>query len=298
MPERQAAIVIDPSAVFGSGEVGPYPFELFHRKCLAQGDSWFSLGALPPTRTTRLVAELRLTQSTVIVNCAQPGAVLRRMTDTTRSPQFLRLLTGNLAIKWDTILISGGGNDVIDAAAAPPTADPARRLFRTPDERGPGASAGADYISAPGWATFSDHLGVVFNRLIDLRDSGVNRRTPLVWHNYARVMPRPSPAGLGFGPWLLPSLDSFSVPPDARLAVADELLGRLRRLIDDLTAARKAADPTCNVYVADSMSQDIVLADGNATDVSGDWINEIHLTRAGYRKAAQAWQQVLDVLLA
>ena len=46
------------------------------------------------------------------------------------------------------------------------------------------------------------------------------------------------------------------------------------------------------------MSQDIVLAAADATDESGDWINEIHLTRGGYRKCAQAWQLVLDVLLA
>jgi hypothetical protein len=298
MPDRQAPIVISPLAATGSGETGPYPFDLFQRKCLAQGDSWFSIGALPPTRTTRIVAELRLLQSTVIVNCARPGALLHRMTDTTRAPDFRRLLTGRLATHWDAILLSGGGNDLIEAVGAPPTADPAQRLLRTPDERGAGPLAPADYISAAGWATFSDHLGVVFNQLIDLRDSGINRGTPLVWHNYARVMPRPAPAGPGFGPWLLPALDKFSVPPAARLDVADELLSRLKRLIDDLTAARKAADPNCNVFVADSMSQDIVLAAADATDESGDWINEIHLTRGGYRKCAQAWQQVLDVLLA
>jgi hypothetical protein len=298
MPDGQVPIVISPLAATGSGQTGPYPFDLFHRKCLAQGDSWFSIGALPPTRTTRIVAELRLLQSTVIVNCARPGALLHRMTDTTRAADFRRLLTGRLATQWDAILISGGGNDLIEAVGAPPTADLAQRLLRTPDERGAGPLAPADYISAPGWTTFSDHLGVVFNQLIDLRDSGINRGTPLVWHNYARVMPRPAPAGPGFGPWLLPALDKFSVPPAARLDVADELLSRLKRLIDDLTAARKTADPNCNVFVADSMSQDIVLAAADATDESGDWINEIHLTRGGYRKCAQAWQQVLDVLLA
>jgi hypothetical protein len=42
----------------------------------------------------------------------------------------------------------------------------------------------------------------------------------------------------------------------------------------------------------------VVLAEPDTTDVSGDWINEIHLTRNGYQKAAGAWQQVLDPLLA
>jgi hypothetical protein len=295
--ERQPAQVIDPPTAMASGEAGPYPFDLFERHCLAQGDSWFSIGALPPTKTTRVLAELRLLRSTVIVNCAYPGAVLHRMTDTVRSPQFRRLLGGNQARRWHVILLSGGGNDLIAAAEAPPTAEPARRLFLTAAERGTGPLAAADYISTAGWTTLADHIGTVFNQLIDLRDSGINRHTPLVWHNYARVMPRPAGAGLKFGPWLLPALQTYAVPAGDQLAVADELLARLRGLIDALTAARLARDPDCNVHVVDSMSANIVLADADSTGESGDWINEIHLTRGGYRKAAAAWQQVMDPLL-
>jgi hypothetical protein len=297
MAERQPPQIIDPLTALGSGEVGPYPFDLFECRCLAQGDSWFSIGALPPTKTTRILAELRLLRSTVIVNCAYPGAVLHRMTDTTRSPQFRRLLTGRLASKWHLILLSGGGNDLIAAVGAPPTAGPAQRLLRTPVERGPGASTAADYISAAGWATFSDHIGTVFNQLVDLRDSGINRTTPLVWHNYARVMPRPAPAGLGFGPWLLPALDAYAVPPSDRLGVADELLTRLRSLLDALSAARWARDPNCGVHVVDSMGAGVALADADSGAESGDWVNEIHLTRGGYKKCAVAWQQTIDPLL-
>jgi lysophospholipase L1-like esterase len=298
MAERQRAEIIDPLTAIGGGEQGPYPFDLYERQCLAQGDSWFSIGALPPTRTTRILAELKLLQSTVIVNCAYQGAVLHRMTDTTTAPYFRRFLAGKLASKWHVILLSGGGNDLIAATGAPPSAPADRRLLRTAAERGTGPLSGADYISEPGWSTFEAHLGAVFKRLVDLRDSGINRSTPLVWHNYARVMPRPAPAGLGFGPWLLPALDSYAVPPADRLAVSDELLARLRRLIDALVAARRAQDPQCEVYVADSMAAGVTLAAPDSTDVSGDWVNEIHLTRGGYQKCAAAWQQVLDPLLA
>ena len=51
-------------------------------------------------------------ESTVIVNCAYPGAVLHRMVDMTRSPQFRRLLAGALAMRWDAILLSGGSTDI------------------------------------------------------------------------------------------------------------------------------------------------------------------------------------------
>jgi len=298
MPDRQSPQIIDPHAAIGSGEAGAYPFDLYQRQCLAQGDSWFSIGALPPTKTTRILAELQLAQSTVTVNCAYPGAVLHRMVDTTNSPLFLRLLCGPLAIKWHAILFSGGGNDLIAAIAAPPTAALPLRLLRTAAERGTGQLAPADYLSAPGWATFTEHVGAVFMQLLARRDSGINRTTPLIWHNYARVMPRPAPAGLGFGPWLLPALDQYAVPPADRLAVSDELMSRLRRLIDELVAALRARDPQCGVFVADSMSAGVVLAEPDSVDVSGDWVNEIHLTRTGYRKCADAWQQVLDPLLA
>jgi hypothetical protein len=297
MSERQRPQIIDPLAAIGGGEVGPYPFDLYHRQCLAQGDSWFSIGALPPTKTTRILSELKLQQSTVIVNCAYPGAQLRRMADTTTAPYFRRFLAGRRAIKWDVILLSGGGNDLVAAAASPTSAAASLRLLRTPAERGPGPLAAPDYLSDPGWATFAAHLEVVFHQLLDLRDSGINRTTPLVWHNYARVMPRPAPAGLGFGPWLWLAMDAYSIPPPDRLAVADELLSRLRRLIDELTAARRARDPACGVVVVDSMAAGITLAEPGSTDVSGDWVNEIHLTRGGYQKCAEAWQQVLDPLL-
>lgn len=296
MSDRQHVQIIDPYAVIGSGEAGPYPFDLYQRKCLAQGDSWFSIGALPPTRTTRILAELTLPRSTVIVNCAYPGAVLHRMASTTTSPMFRRFLAGKLAYKWDAILLSGGGNDIIDAVGSPPTAPLASRLLRTAAERGADPQA-ADYLSEPGWATFATHIGAVFNLLMDLRDSGINRSTPLIWHNYARVMPRPAPAGPGFGPWLLPALEQFAVPASDRLAVADALTSRLCQLIADLVAARCARDPHCALYVADSWNAGIALAEPGSTDISGDWINEIHLTREGYRKCAAAWQQVLDPIL-
>jgi hypothetical protein len=44
------------------------------------------------------------------------------------------------------------------------------------------------------------------------------------------------------------------------------------------------------------MAADIAVADPDTPAVSGDWVNEIHLTRGGYKKCAVAWQQVIDPL--
>lgn len=290
------AQVIDPLTATNSNE--PFPFDFYERRCLAQGDSWFSIGALPPTRTTRVVAELRLQRSTVVVNCAKPGAVLHRMTNTSTEVHFLKLLRGKMAHRWDAILISGGGNDMIDAVGSAPTGAPNQRLLRTPAERGNGPLSGADYVSEPGWQVFAAHISTVFNRLVDERDSGINRSTPLVWHNYARVMPRPSGAGLGFGPWLLPGIQQYQVPEADLLMVSDELIGRLGRLVADVVAARRAQDPACNIHIADSQAAGLELSVLGSADESGDWINEIHPNRNGYRKVAEAYAAVLDPLFA
>lgn len=297
MPERERAQLIDPLTANGDGDLGPFPFDLYERTMLAQGDSWFSIGALPPTRTTRVLAELRLLRSTVIVNCARPGALLHRMTDTTTEQSFLRLLCGAQALKWDAILLSGGGNDLIDACGAGPDHPPQQRILRTPAERGPHPASGADYVSEAGWQTFRAHIRLVFDRFVDARDSGINRTTPIVWHNYARVTPTRVGAGAGFGPWLLPSLERFQVPNADRSKVSDELISRLGALVRELAAARVARDPQCRIHIADSQSAGLLPADADTTGPSGDWINEIHPTREGYRKAASAWEKVLDPIL-
>ena len=136
MPVSHPVTVIAPAQVWGTGEVGPFPFDLYHGKCLAQGDSWFSIGAIPPGLTTNVLAELELGSSVAVVNCARPGAVLHHMTDTCSDRQFTTLLKGRRALQWNAILLSGGGNDVIDAASVGPAAPPDRRLLSRADERG------------------------------------------------------------------------------------------------------------------------------------------------------------------
>lgn len=270
----------------------PFPWDFYERRCLAQGDSWFSIGAIPPTQTTRVIAELRLTRSTVIVNCARPREVLRLMADTTSHVDFIRLLSGTIALRWDAILLSGGGNDLIAAAKSPPSSELPLRLLRTPSERGSQVTSAADYISEPGWKTFENHIRQVFALVIEARDSGVNSGVPLVWHNYARVMPTRVSGGAG-GPWLRPSLVNYGVPPSDFLAVSDELTGRLADLIDDIATST----PGGTVHVADSRSAGLVLADPDADGESGDWHNEIHPTKEGYRKCGAVWAAKLNPIL-
>lgn len=274
----------------------PFPLDLYGQRFLAQGDSWFSLGAIPPFLTTNVLEELRLQRGAVAVNCAAPGAVLKRMVDSVRAPNFVNQLRGKVATRWSAVLVSGGGNDLIEAIGSPPSAPRAQRLLLTPAERGVGDDA-ASHLSDEGWQTFSTYLGAVFNGLADLRDSGVNQQTPLLLHNYALLRPRAASAGAGFGPWLQPALVRFQVPENAWLAIGELLMKRLGDLLAQLAAARVAGHGGAGpIEVIDSQSAQLVLADAGSTGASGDWANEIHPTRDGYAKVAAKWAQALDAL--
>jgi lysophospholipase L1-like esterase len=105
-------------------------------------------------------------------------------------------------------------------------------------------------------------------------------------------MPRPAPAGLGAGPWLHPALKKYQVPEADRLPLADEMLRR----IDVLARGLAQAHP--NVHLVDSFGlAGVTLAEAGTKKKSGDWINEIHLTKPGYAKCARIWEQVLDPLI-
>jgi hypothetical protein len=274
----------------------PFPLDLYGQCFLAQGDSWFSLGAIPPYKTTNVLEELRLERGAVAVNCASPGAVLKRMVDNVRASNFANQLSGNVATRWSAVLVSGGGNDLIEAIGSPPTAPRAQRLLLTPAERGVGGDA-ASYLSDEGWQTFSVYLGAVFAGLLDLRDRGINRQTPLLLHNYALLRPRPAPAGPGFGPWLQPAMTAFDVPANVQLAIGELLMKKLGLLLADLAAQRTASHPGAGaIQVIDSQAANLVLADDGSAGASGDWANEIHPTRDGYAKVAAKWAEALDAL--
>ena len=289
-------IVIDPAQAIGHGEIGPFPFEQCTLAMLAQGDSWFSIGAFPPTLTTNLLAELTLGRSAVIVNCARPGHVLQHMASTTSDRQFLSLLSGPLSRRWNAVLVSGGGNDLIDAVGVPPSAPARLRLLATPAERGNAPDGAAAYLSAPGWVTFSDHLAQVFDLLLAARRRGPNQRTPMFLHTYAALTPRPAGAGLGFGPWLQPWLQAYEVPVDQWQPIAALLIDRLAELLGRLVEQEMQADPNAALALVDTRSAGLALSALGATGESGDFVNEIHPTRGGYAKLGGPWRVALDAL--
>lgn len=287
MPDIPAT-VISPDQLQGRGEVGPFPIEQFAKHCLAQGDSWFTIGGVPPWVTTNLLSHMVFSQSACIVNCALPGKQLAHMVDTTRHRRFLQLLRGRLASKWHAILLSGGGNDLIDAAGSSPGAPRENRLLLTAAEWEPAAPVPERYRSVEGWRTFGAHIEAVFDALLAERDKGVNATTPVVLHSYDVAVPRDAGAGFGIGPWLHTAFERYAIPTEHRIELAVALLTGLRDLLAAIAAARAARQVALVDTIGTLRRADMVAGE------SGDWENEIHPTRGGYRLLAQRWRPEVE----
>ncbi len=280
--------VIGPSEFAPPGG-NPFPVENYSQRYLAQGDSWFSLGAALFLSTTNLLLDMQLSRSTLIVDCARPGKLLSLMTNATTDPRFLELLSGSRTKwPWDALLISGGGNDLVAAAAVGGSADPALRLLLRPDEWGPQPDA-SRYLSAAGWKTFTDHMDEVFGLLLAQVDKAVHPDMPIVMHAYDYITPRNAPAGPGLGPWLFKALILYGIPAIDWNALADLLIDRLAQVL----LAFKTANPARNICIVDTRGL-LQRAAPGSTGRSGGWLNEIHPTAQGYQTLQPRWRETLD----
>lgn len=289
--------VFQPAQVFSSE---PPDFSSPAYRLLAEGDSWFSLGGINPLRNSNLLLEMVFRRSAAVVNCASPGDTLKRMSRINTDPNFIDLLCGHRQRLWDGLLISCGGNDLIEALSSPGIDAQGQpvpldlRLLRVEAEWDAPERGAQRYLSDAGWETFSGYLRANFAHLLALRDQGLSRGAPVFVHGYAFPTPRPSGSGFGIGPWLLPVLRQFGIPPSDDVLVAHELVKRLGGLLQDM-----ADDPDRfpNLHFFDSTSVPLEPALPDATGVSGDWLNEIHLTPTGYRKVGVSWAVQIEAVL-
>ena len=282
----------------------PPALEQFAHRFLAEGDSWFTIGTLNFFDASNLLFELEFEHTSTVVSCAYPGDTLQHMVDFWKDRHFRRLLSvRNFALDWDGILLSAGGNDLIDAVQVPPVdkdgnaiaAD--RRILLTPAEAAQQAAAGAAarYVSEAGWTRFANYLDANFRIIVQERDRGRNAGRPIFLHTYAVPTVRPSgalPTSLG---WLFPAFVAAGIPPADRQAVSDLMFARLRKLLMDLDSDSGAATSLPHVHVFDSAAlAAIVPAEQGAAGSSNDWSNEIHLTWEGYRKVGREFGPFIE----
>jgi len=282
------------------------PLSSYGRRLLAEGDSWFTLGSLNLLHNSNLLFELEVATSTVIVNCAYPGDTLRRMVDGINDADFDRLLRKrNFASFWEAVIVSAGGNDLIDAAQLPvrdrlgrptPLAD---RLLLTPAEATADPRSPGRHVSSDGWLRLEAFLLANFRALVSRRDEGPTRGRPLLLHTYSvPTVWSAGTVGASRG-WLFPAFEAAGIAVPDRQGVADELFGRLRRLLLSLDADSGHVNALPAVHVFDSATVVALRApDPSSSGPSGDWVNEIHPSRTGYAKLGAAMGPWMEQVIA
>lgn len=239
---------------------------------LAEGDSWFTIGAIP---SSNLLYELRLKKRAVILNLGYPGDTIANMAQLSANTEFTRrLVHPNWASDWDALLMSGGGNDLIDQAADIIRATPL----------GSGRKP-TDHIDLDRLEAFQAGVQEGFRAIVGLRDSAgsPNEGKPIFVHTYDYPTPRPSPATFLIAPitkpWMHPIFERCQISRSMRIKVTDLMLDALA---DALLALEDELPAFHVIETRNTLDRADIAAKGN----SGDWLNEIHPNGGGYRKIA------------
>lgn len=229
---------------------------------LAIGDSWFWY----PFQNNLLAGLSRIVRPDYgnIMALGQNGATLKSYVSGVHAPSLARELKPERVRQYSAVLISGGGNDVVDWS-----------LCLKDDCAGCSAPACfADALVAhlhelQGWVAV---IAELVQRAFDA--AGV-RRPAIFTHTYDVAPPNGEPARLPLvgvsvaGPWIKPALDRARVELDVALRreVVRLFMGRLQDAYVELETA-------CGINVVRSQG----------TLLTSDWANELHPTGMGFTK--------------
>lgn len=238
-------------------------------RLLAEGDSWFTLGGLP---TSNLLFSLELAASAIVVNCALPGDTIRHMAEIAANRELQAAMSERFGYRWDAILLSGGGNDLIDAVD---------RIIVAGRGRAPDAWINAAVLTAT-----LDDIVESYGRIVAARDApaSANAGKRIVVHTYDYTTPNNTPAtflGLpAVGPWFWRRFETLGLADAGlRAAITDRVLDRLAETLLGLASRFPA-------FQAVDTRGTLVRAATGATGNDNDWLNEIHPNSGGYRKIA------------
>jgi hypothetical protein len=247
---------------------------LYKCRVLAEGDSWFTLGAVP---SSNMLFHIQASKPTALVTIAAPGDTVMNMGDPEHMKQLRRLLAvPQFSYEWDAILLSGGGNDLIEAAP---------ELLRTP---GVLSDDPADYVDPAALQRLVATVQAGFASIVAIRDADTSQSKgkPIYAHTYDYPTPRDSPArflGAGvLGPWLYAAFLVADIPARMWISLSDHLLDRLAEAILELDA-QSGSRPLPAFFAVDTRNT-LNRARLDTVGTDGDWSNEIHPNTPGYRK--------------
>lgn len=244
---------------------------------LAEGDSWMERsavlqGSLPDFYG--FLADAR-NEPTLIINLARFGDELRRI-GTVQAKEFRYWLR---QFRYDAVFFSAAGNDYISAAKDP---DPGQGILRSFVNTAPPASSD-DCIHWDAVARLrSAYLSPCFQAIYDMvQASPANRDTPILVNSYDVPVARNAPAVREA--WLYAAYVKHNIPPalwpGVTQAIFDSIGDELQSWVDGRPSVSLV--PTRGVLTP---------ADPASTGNSGDWVNEIHPNKRGWKKLAPIWR--------
>lgn len=236
------------------------------KKVFIEGDSWFSI---PDIANVPIQLESKFDLS--ILCLANPG---NRLEDMTTGFQLQRRqnLLGDAAQgqKWDVIMLSAGGNDVLGPNL--------KHLLQ------PAASVTAeDYLNQDTIAQVYGQIRQHLQSIMQLRDqSPLNHDTPIVIHSYSYLTPRNF--GHHFllwnllGPWVYPQFLSLGILDcGLQQAICTLLTDRFYAMLCEMAAA-----PGANLHVVD-VRQTVPPVPALVRDLKSLlWDDELHPSSEGY----------------
>lgn len=225
---------------------------------IAEGDSWFRY-----VIGKAIIFQLGKLLKLEIQNLASPGDEVNEMLAPKQLMRLATLLKRGPAQGWkyDCMLFSGGGNDLVGRDRFHHWLHPYK--------------AGMTPAQVINKKTLNAKLSLIaadYQELIDLRDKN-SAKTHLFFHAYDFVIPDGRRA-CWLGPWLEPGLSLRKVPKSKRREVVKLLLTEFDRVLD------KLANTNQRVTVIQTQG---VLSDD-------EWANELHPTNHGFRNIAKVFE--------
>jgi len=246
---------------------------VFDYRLLAEGDSWFSLGGIP---TSNLLFSMKFNHTVIIVSCSSPGDTIRRMGQIAGNNNLRKAMSRKDGYTWDAILLSGGGNDLIDDADE--IVFKPRKASRDP----------AAYCDEARLLQTLAQIDEGYRKIAELRNGSGSScmGKPIITHTYDWATPRNSPAKFIFvpvlGPWLYRAMVKAKIPEALWIPISDYLIARLRDCIKSLASGSNAIPEFYVVTTQGVLQRASIRSTGN----DGDWLNEIHPNHKGYEKLA------------
>jgi len=241
-------------------------------RILAEGDSWFDY-PLPLFRGDGVIYQLQKLLGYPIDNMAHAGEEVRQMLGLVQRQEIIsRLVDPN--IRYDAMLFSGGGNDLVG--------DQLITLFK---DSGP-VPPPDQMLDASAVDAAMELLEAEYRELIAIRD--LHSPGTVLFVNCYDFPPITGIPVCGHGPWLRPSLDyayqqmGVQKPdPHVQFVVIQTLLTQFANVLRGL-----AADPEVQDF-------HVVETQGTLVADAPDWQNEIHPTSAGFVKIAKKFEDAL-----